>query len=112
MTYAKFAILLVLLFVGCAPTYRPLCKHVVLSHYAAARDQGAEAELWFMKNTKPGPFKYHVACRRKFGDSWYWVDQPPTVYTTSATPPKNTMLIRKMSFNEVVNMSRHTEESK
>jgi len=73
---------------GCATTVTPLCRHIVLAHYAAAVDAGFEAETWRIKNPKPvRGFKYHAATRiRKPGGEWEWITQPQTVWTTGPLP--------------------------
>jgi hypothetical protein len=89
---------------GCGTTATPLCRHVVLSQYAAFVDAGYETELWHMKNKNPeraNGFKYHVAVRIKKDGKWLWVEQPKLVYTTTTQAPSNTDLLRKMEFSEV-----------
>lgn len=89
---------------GCGTTARPLCRHVVLSQYAAFVDAGYETEICHMKNKDPekaGGFKYHAAVRIKKGGKWLWVEQPRIVYTTTTQAPSNTIMLRKLEFSEV-----------
>jgi len=94
---------------GCGTTATPLCRHVVLSQYAAFVDAGYETEICHMKNKYPekaGGFKYHAAVRIKKDGKWLWVEQPKRVYTTTAQAPINTIMLRKMEFSEVAGWIR------
>jgi len=98
------AALAALLLSGCGTTATPLCRHVVLSQYAAFVDAGYETEICHMKNKYPekaGGFKYHAAVRIKQDGKWLWVEQPKRVYTTTTQAPSNTIMLRKMEFSEV-----------
>jgi len=89
---------------GCGTTATPLCRHVVLSQYAAFVDAGYETEICHMKNKDPekaGGFKYHAAVRIKQDGKWRWVEQPQVIYATTAQAPSNTILLRTMEFSEV-----------
>ena len=90
---------------GClTPAQKPLCRHIVLSQYAAFVDAGYETEIWHMKNDSPakaGGFKYHAAVRIKKDGKWLWVEQPKLIFTTTVEPPMGTTLTRKMAFSEV-----------
>jgi len=89
------AALVALLLSGCSTTATPLCRHVVLSHYAAFVDAGYETEICHMKNKKDG--------------KWLWVEQPKLVYTTTTQAPINTIMLRKMEFSEVAGWVKGNE---
>ena len=88
------------------PRQKALCRHIVLAQYAAFKDAGYDVEIWQFVNkfpSKANGFKSHVALRVKKGKSnWVWVKQPATTYTTTSRMPKNTILLRKMDFLEIV----------
>ena len=100
-------IILACVLVGCqSDGLSPLCRHVVLSQYAAFKDAGYECELWHMENNNPenaNGFQYHIALRVNTKGGWKWVEQQSVTYRTSFNQPNNTMLRRKVSFNEVAN---------
>lgn len=83
---------------------RPVCRHIVLSQYAAYRDAGYTVELWHMKNTDvggAGGYAYHIALLVKTPDGDRWVEQPPVMYYTTSNKPPGTTLLRRMSYDEV-----------
>ncbi len=86
-------------------TAKPLCRHIVLSQYAAYQDAGYQVQLVHMENVNPakaGGFKYHVALKvRKDGGEWQWVEQPEVQYTTTTAKPYGTTALRPMDFAEV-----------
>ena len=98
-------LLFVTLLTSCTTMEEPLCRHIVLSQYAAFKDAGYQTEIWHMKNNNPEKakgFKYHVAIRIKVEGKWQWVTQPQITFTTSEAQPRGTTLLRKMKLNEVV----------
>ncbi len=97
----RYLILTIALLTGCA-TIKPLCRHEVLSQYAACMEQGYETEIWHMRNTAPSTHKYHVAVRIKKDGRWQWLEQGRTPYRITRYRPNNTELIREMEFEEVV----------
>ena len=97
------AILTALTLAGCATTRQEaLCRHIVLSQYAAFTDAGYEAEIWHLNNTNPTESKYHAAVRVKVIGRWLWVEQQATTYTTTTQQPTGTTLRRKLSASEVL----------
>ena len=100
----KLIILIALCLTSCnTVSQKPLCRHIVLSQYAAFVDAGYEAEIWHLHNLKPGKYKYHIAVRTKIDGQWQWVRQQNMTYTTTTEQPPNTRLRKKMTIQEVVN---------
>ena len=94
----KYIAILIIL-TGCATRQKPLCRHIVLSQYAAFKDAGYETEIWHMENDNPalsGGFKYHAAVRIKVDGQWQWVEQPALTFTTTKQQPTGTTLREKM----------------
>lgn len=86
------------------PSRRPLCRHIVLSQYAAFKDAGFTTELVHFKNTTTlttPKFKYHIAVRIKSPNTpdapWLYVEQPPITFTTTTTPPPNTQFLKTVN---------------
>jgi hypothetical protein len=93
------------LLTGCAtrPTKTPLCRHIVLSQYAAFKDAGYETEIVQLENLIPASHKYHAAVRIKTTNGkWLWVNQPPTTFTTTPNQPTGTAIKRKLQPSEVL----------
>jgi len=91
ITALALAALAALCCFGCGHTVTPLCRHIVLSHHAAAVDAGFEAETWRITNPPGSKWKYHAATRiRKPGGEWEWMTQPKTVWTTGPQPKGQT----------------------
>jgi len=91
-----FIIGLLMLATGCV-TITPVCRHIVLSQYAAAIDAGYEARYVTFLNPpevrKKTGYKYHVAVEVKEGDMWgNWVPQPKTSWTTTRQQPTGIIL--------------------
>jgi hypothetical protein len=98
---------------SCCHTERPLCRHIVLSQYAAFKDAGYDAEIWHMSNLDPkaaGGFKYHVAVRvrKNSNEPWQWVAQPQTSYHTTPNQPTNTKLRKRLSPERVLSWVPNT----
>jgi len=110
------AILACLFLASCSTTARrPLCRHIVLSQYAAFVDAGYEAEIWHMENRNPaqaGGFKYHAAVRIKKGGQWQWVQQPQIFFTTTTKRPQGTKLLKKLEFGQVAGWTKQKEKGK
>jgi len=82
------------------PSQRPLCRHIVLSQYAAFKDAGYPTRIVHLKNTSTlntPKFKYHAAVQIQSPtapNEWLYVEQPPITFTTTTTPPPNTQFIK------------------
>ncbi len=88
--------LALLALISCA-TIKPVCRHIVLSQYAAAVDAGYEARIVTFKNPaemrKKTGYKYHQAVEVCSNGEWgHWVSQPPTSWAITRKQPAGIIL--------------------